>query len=189
MSYTKDECIGNIGTKLLTEAVDKDDINSCKKLEKFPVTSTYTECVGKLANTEKLKTGDTKIESVIEALKKNPDDKTLQKELAKLKADKQTKYEMMSDADRAAYFSEKRQEIMADIEDEDVASAISKEYTKYREGEKNINNLLDRLEEITAKQQRIKQADEDANYLTDQIKEQLEWLVGEKQDEIIGEMG
>ncbi len=31
----------------------------------------------------------------------------------------------------------------------------------------------------------IKQIDEDANYLTDQIKEQLEGIVGDKQDEII----
>ena len=189
MSYSKEECIGNVGTKLLTEAVEKDDILSCKKLEKFPVTTTYTECVGKLANAEKLKSGDTKIDSLIEALKKDSENKDLQKQLSDLKKDKQFKYEMMSESERAAYFGEKRKEIMADIDDEDVASAISKEYTKYREGEKNINNLLDKLEEITAKQQRIKQADEDANYLTDQIKEQLEGIVGEKQDEIIGEMG
>lgn len=189
MSYTQAECIGNVGDKLLKEAVDKDDINSCKKLKSFPISSTYTDCVGKLANAEKLKSGDTKIESLIESLKKNPDDRDLQKELAKLKADKQTKYELMTDAERSAYFGEKRKEIMADIDDEDVASAISKEYTKYREWEKDINKLLDTLETITAKQQRIKQADEDANYLTDQIKEQLEGIVGEKQDEIIGEMG
>ena len=133
MSYTQAECIGNVGDKLLKEAVDKDDINSCKKLKSFPVSSTYTDCVGKLANAEKLKSGDTKIDTLIESLKKNPDDRDLQKELAKLKADKQTKYELMTDAERSAYFGEKRKEIMADIDDEDVASAISKEYTKYRE--------------------------------------------------------
>ncbi len=189
MSYSKDECTTNVGDKLLKEAIDKDDINSCKKLKSFPVSSTYTDCVGKLANAEKLKSGDTKIESLIESLKKDPDNRDLQKELAKQKADKQAKYELMTDAERVAYFGEKRKEIMGDIDDEDVASAISKEYTKYREGEKDINKLLDTLEAITAKQQRIKQADIDANYLTDQIKEQLEGIVGDKQDEIIWEMG
>jgi len=39
---------------------------------------------------------------------------------------------MMSDSQRSNYFSEKRQEIMKDIEDDDVKSAISKEYTTYR---------------------------------------------------------
>jgi hypothetical protein len=38
----------------------------------------------------------------------------------------------MSESQRAAYFSEKRKEIMGDIDDDDVASTISKEYTKYR---------------------------------------------------------
>ena len=95
----------------------------------------------------------------------------------------------MSESQRAAYFSEKRKEIMGDIDDDDVASTISKEYTKYRWSEWNINNLLDKLEEITAKQKMIKQIDEEANELTDNIKEQLEWIVWDKQDEIIGAMG
>lgn len=189
MSYTKDGCVGDVGNKLLTEAVQKDDINSCKKLKSFPVSSTYTECVGTLANPAKMKSGDEKIENLIEQLKSDSDNKSLQKELAKLKADKQTKYELMSDSERAAYFSEKRKEIMSDIDDDDVASAISKEYTTYRSGEGDINKLLDKLTEVTKKQQMIKQADEDANYLTDQIKEQLEWIVGDKQDEIVEEMG
>ncbi len=189
MSYSKDECISGVGDKLLAEAVKKDDISSCKKLESYPEKSVFTECVSKVANPEKLKSGDEKISSLIEKLKSDSSNKDLQKELAQLKYDKKLKYEMMTDAERAAYFSEKRKEIMGDIEDDDVASAISKEYTTYRNSEKDINNLLDKLEEVTKKQKMIKQADEDANYLTDQIKEQLEWLVGEKQDEIVGEMG
>ncbi|MFZ2255928.1 MAG: hypothetical protein WAW59_02110 [Patescibacteria group bacterium] len=38
----------------------------------------------------------------------------------------------MSDSERTAYFGEKRKEIMSDVDDEDVASAISKEYISYR---------------------------------------------------------
>lgn len=189
MSYSPEECITWVGEKVLVESVEKDDIKSCKRLENFPQKSVFQDCISKLANPSKLKSGDEKIENLIQQLKGDLSNAALQNELAKLKADKQARYEAMSDSDRASYFSEKRQAIMADIDDEDVASAISKEYTKYREWEKNINYLLDKLQEITKKQQMIKQADEDANYLTDQIKEQLEGIVGDKQDEIVGEMG
>lgn len=188
MSYNKEDCVSWVWEKVLVESVEKDDIKWCKKLQSFPVKSVYEDCVSKLANSSKLKTGDEKIANLLEQLKWDANNKALQAELAKLKNDKQDRYEMMSESERASYFSEKRKTIMSDIDDEDVASAISKEYTKYREGEKNINNLLDKLEEIAKKQQMIKQADEDANYLTDQIKEQLEGIVGDKQDEIIGEM-
>lgn len=191
MSYTKDGCIGDVWEKISKTAIASDDPKWCKSLQKFPKTfeSKYTDCIGAIITPEKLKSSDSKMGDIIDQLKKNPDDSDLKKELAKLKADKQSKYEMMSDPQRAAYFSEKRKEIMGDIEDEDVASAISKEYTKYRWSESNINNLLDKLGEITTKQKMIKQIDEEANELTDNIKEQLEWIVGDKQDAIIGAMG
>ncbi len=82
-----------------------------------------------------MKSGDSKISDLVESLKKNPDNTALRAELAKLKADKQSKYELMTDSERSAYFSEKRKEIMSDIDDEDVASTISKEYTSYRSTE------------------------------------------------------
>jgi hypothetical protein len=191
MSYTKDGCIGDVWQKILTTAIASDDPNWCKSLKKFPKAFElkYTDCIGAIITPEKIKASDSKMSDIIEQLKKDPNDTDLKKELAKLKADKQTKYEMMSDSQRAAYFSEKRKEIMGDIEDEDVASAISKEYTKYRSSESNINNLLDKLGEITTKQKMIKQIDEEANELTDNIKEQLEWIVGDKQDAIVEAMG
>lgn len=191
MSYTKDWCIGDVWQKILTNAVNNDDIGWCLGLKKFPSAfqSKFGECIGAIVTPEKIKTWDSKIDTLIEQLKKNPNDTTLKKELDKLKVDKQAKYEMMSEPQRAAYFSEKRKEIMGDIDDEDVASAISKEYTKYRSNENNINNLLDKLEDITTKQKMIKQIDEDANQLTDKIKEQLEWIVKDKQDAIIEAMG
>ena len=191
MSYTKDWCIGDVWQKILTNAVNNDDIGWCLGLKKFPTAfqSKFGECIGAIVTPEKIKTWDTKIDTLIEQLKKNPNDTTLKKELDKLKWDKQAKYEMMSESQRAAYFSEKRKEIMGDIDDEDVASAISKEYTKYRSNENNINNLLDKLEDITTKQKMIKQIDEDASQLTDKIKEQLEWIVKDKQDAIIEAMG
>ena len=187
LSYTKDGCIGDVGNKILGDAVEKDDIGWCLALKKIP--SKYSECTGKLATPEKIKNGDEKIDATIDALKNDPGNKDLKKELDKLKKDKQAKYEAMTDSQRSSYFSEKREAIMSDVEDDDVKSAISKEYTKYREWEKDINKLLDKLQDITTKQEMIKKIDEDANQLTDTIKEQLEWIVGDKQDEIIGEMG
>lgn len=191
MSYTPAECIGSVGTKILDEAIKEDDINGCAQLKKFPAAyqAIYTDCVGKIATPEKLKSGDEKIDDVISALKKDPDNADLKKQLAQLKADKQSKFEMMTDAGRASYVSQKREEIMKDIDDADVASVISKEYTKYRNSETNINKLMDKLQEITDRQKMIKSIDEDANALTDQIKEQLEGYVGDKKDAVIEAMG
>lgn len=187
MSYTKDWCVGDVGNKILGEAVEKDDIGWCLSLKKYP--AKYAECTGKLATPEKIKSRDSKIDDIIESLKKNPDDTKLKKELDTLKKDKQERYLAMTDAQRASYFSEKREAIMSEVEDEDVKSSISKEYTKYREWEKDINKLLEKLQDITTKQEMIKKIDEDANQLTDTIKEQLEWIVGDKQDEIVWAMG
>lgn len=190
MSYTEDECIKGVWKKILDKAVEDDDINWCKKLSKFPTwyQSQYNECKSQLASISKMKTRDEKMENLIESLKNNPKDKDAKKELEKLKALKQTTYEMMSDADKWNYFKEKREAIMWDIEDEDVKSAISKEYTAYRQWETNINDMLEKLEELTEKQKTLKRLDDEANELTDNIKEQLEWLVNDKQDEILEEM-
>lgn len=81
---------------------------------------------------------------------------------------------MMGDTQKTEYFKMQREKIMDGVEDEDVKSAISKEFTNYRQGETNINNMLSKLEEVTEKQKRIKSADEKANQLVDQVKEQLE---------------
>lgn len=189
MSYTKSECEAGVWSKILSEAVGKDDINGCSKIKNIPnSTSTYDDCVGKLATKEKLDDKDTKINDLIEKLKSHPWDEDLAKELSELKKQKELTYNMMPEWQKQEYFKEKREEIMADIEDDDVKSAISKEYTAYKQNETNINNMLDKLQEITKKQELIKSADEKANQLTDQIKEQLEWIVWDKQDEIIEAM-
>lgn len=189
MSYTKDECESLVWQKILSESVWNDDINWCNKIQKIPnSTNIYNDCIWKLATKEKLDDKDKKINDLIEKLKSNPWDKDLKKELDALKKQKEITYNLMNDSEKQTYFKEKREEIMAWIEDDDVKSAISKEYIKYKENETNINNMLDKLKEITKKQELIKSADEKANQLTDQIKEQLQWLVQDKQDEVIEAM-
>lgn len=190
MSYSKEECIKDVWKNILDLSVKNDDLEWCKKLSKFPTWYlwNYEECKAKLATPEKIKKSDSKMDDIIESLKKDPWNTELKKELDNLKKQKQATYDMMTDKNRADYFSEKRQEIMKDVEDEDVKSAISKEYTNYRSWEKDINKLLEKLQEVTEKQQTLKKLDEEANVLVDQVKEQLEWIVNDKQDEIIEEM-
>ena len=190
MSYTQDECIKSVWGKILKETIEKDDLNGCSKLAKFPTwyLGSYEECKAKLATVEKIKWKDSKIDDLIEKIKSDPDNSDLKKQLAEAKKQQQLIYEMMPEAQRWTYFKEKREAIMAWVEDEDVKSAISKEFTAYKSWEVNVLKQLDKLQEITKKQELIKSADEKANQLMDQMKEQLEWIVNDKQDEIVWEM-
>lgn len=190
MSYTQDECIKWVWQKILDETVKNDDLNGCKKLSKFPTwyQSAYEECKTKLATIEKIKWKDEKIESLIEQLKSDPSNRDLKKQLEEVKKQQQITYEMMPESQKQTYFKEKREAIMSDIEDDDVKSAISKEFTAYKSGEWNVLKQLEKLEQITEKQQTLKRLDEEANELVDTIKEQLEWIVNDKQDEIIENM-
>lgn len=190
MSYTQDECIKWVWQKILDESVKNDDLEWCKKLGKLPswYQSSYEECKTKLATIEKMKTKDEKIENLIEQLKANPDSSELKKQLTEAKKQLQNTYEMMPEWQKIEYFKEKRESIMADIEDDDVKSAISKEFTAYKSWEWNVLKQLEKLEQITEKQQNLKRLDEEANVLVDQVKGQLEWIVNDKQDEIIEKM-
>lgn len=190
MSYTQDECIKWVWEKILTEAVEKDDLAWCNKLAKFPswYQSSFEECKAKLATIEKINSKDGKINDLIEQLKSDPDNKDLKKQLAEAKKQQQLTYEMMPESQKQTYFKEKREAIMWEIEDDDVKSAISKEFTAYKWSETNVIKQLEKLQEITKKQELIKSADEKANELVDQMKEQLEWIVNDKQDEIVEEM-
>lgn len=190
MSYSVDWCIQDTWNKIISDSDKNDDINWCNKLSKFPsaYSNLLNDCKAKLATVEKINSKDSKIENLISQLKKDPDNSELKKQLTDLKKQKELTYNMMNEADKWKYFSAKREEIMAWIEDEDVKSAISKEYINYRASDSNINNQLDKLQEITKKQELIKSADEKANQLMDQMKEQLDWLVKDKQDEIVWAM-
>lgn len=190
MSYTQDECIKWVWQKILNETVAKDDLEWCKKLAKFPswYQSSYEECKAKLATIEKIKSKDDKIDNLIEQLKSDPDNSDLKKQLADAKKQQQMTYEMMPEGQKQTYFKEKREAIMWEIEDEDVKSAIAKEFTAYKSGEWNVLKQLEKLEQIKDKQETIKRLDEQANELVDNIKWQLEWIVNDKQDEIIEKM-
>lgn len=179
MSYTKDECISQT-------AIKQDDPNWCSKLQQW--TADFESCKSALVSVEKLESRDTKINDLIERLKSDYNNKELKKELEALKAAKKANYDLLSDWEKTQYFQKVREWIMWDVDDEDVKSAISKEFVWYRAWESDINKLTEKLEQITEKQKTLKQLDEDANVLVDQVKEQLEWIVNDKQDEIIDEI-
>jgi hypothetical protein len=190
LSYTQDECIKWVWQIILDETVKNDDLNWCKKLSTFPkwYLSTFEDCKAKLATVEKINAKDWNINDLIEKLKSDSENPDLKKQLAEAKKQQQLIYEMMPEWQKQTYFKEKREAIMAEVEDEDVKSAISKEFTAYKSWEANVIKQLDKLQEITKKQELIKSADEKANQLVDQMKERLEWIVNDKQDEIIWEM-
>lgn len=190
MSYTQGECIWWVWNVIFQDSLKNNDINGCIKLSTMPkeASSYFASCKEKLATVENMNWWDSKIDNLIEKLKNDPGNRDLKKQLDELKKQQQLTYEMMPEGQRWAYFSAKREKIMEWIDDEDVKSAISKEFITYRWGEKNISNLVNKLEEITQKQKMIKSIDEKANTLVDQVKEQLDWLVNDKQDEIVWEM-
>lgn len=179
MSYTKDECISET-------AIKKDDPAWCSKLQQW--SADFENCRTSLVSLEKLESRDQKIADLIEKLKSDYNNKDLKKELEALKAAKKANYDLLPDGEKTQYFQKVREWIMWDVDDEDVKSAISKEFIGYRSWETDINKLTEKLEQITEKQKSLKQLDEDANLLVDQVKEQLEWIVNDKQDEIIDEI-
>lgn len=179
MSYTKEECISQT-------AIKKDDPTGCAKLQQW--TSDFEACRSSLITVQKLESRDKQIDDLLEKLKSDYNNKELKKELEALKASKKANYDLLPEWEKTQYFQKVREGIMWDVEDEDVKSAISKEFIGYRSWESDINKLTDKLEQITEKQKSLKKLDEEANVLVDQVKEQLEWIVNDKQDEIIGEL-
>lgn len=187
MSYTKEECEKRVWSKILFESLEKDDINWCNKIKKIPnSSSTYNDCIWKLATKEKLDYKDMKIKELTKKIFLDTKDEKLKEELKKeldnLKKQKETIYNLMNDTQKSAYLKEQREKIMSWINDEEVKSEISKEFIEYKKQETNINKLLDKLSEITEKQKLIKKTDEKINNLTDKMKKQLILLVNDNSD-------
>ena len=178
MSYSVEECI--LGT-----ALKQNDAGGCKKLESYP--SELASCKDALCSLSAVKSQDDEIDKIREELKNDPKNKDLSDKLAKLKDEKNERYEQMSEAGKGQYFKEKREAIMEDVEDADVQAAISKNYTVFRGNNKylTVDQLLDKMKEIKAEQLTIKKADEDANTLMDTMKEQLQSFADDKKNEIL----
>jgi len=192
MSYSQEECIDGVADDILKKSIASEDVDGCIKISKMPQTSVSAQteaCKKELVSIKALDANDTKIETLIESLKSDSSNIELQKQLKDLKDKKQQVYTLMNEGEKQEYFKKQREEIMKDVDDTDVASAISKEFTTYRAGDGNINTQLEKLEQITQKQQTLKRLDDEANTLVDQVKEQMQGVVNDKQDEIVEKMG
>lgn len=189
ISYTQDECYKWASKKVLDDAIKNDDPNGCKKLSKFPAwyQSDYALCKQQLCNPEKLKTMDEKIDDLVQKIKDW--DKSAKKELDKLNADRQSRYEQMTSTDKANYFKSKKDKMLADVEDEDVKSAIAKEYTNRRNWNNptDITKMTDKLADIVEKQKLTKELDDAANETMDNIKQQLVDFANKQKDDAVDE--
>lgn len=76
---------------------------------------------------------------------------------------------------------------MKDIDDEDVRQSIAQGYNAYKKNNANAKytDLITTLQDVTEKQQLIKELDDTANTLTDTIKETMTNIVNDKKDEYI----
>lgn len=187
MSYTQDECIRGVSKNIFNDAIQKDDANGCKKLAQLPYKDDYNQCKAQLYTVDKVKGIDQKMDDIIAQLKNDKNNADLKKQLAMLEKQKSERYLWMSDGQKQQYFWEKKEAIMSDIDDEDVKSAIAKEYIANRSStnETDINKLLTSLKDITERQKMIKQIDDDANSVMDEVKWQLVDMMNEKQDEVL----
>jgi len=118
---------------------------------------------------------DYEIETLEQYLKDNPNDAESKARLEKLLASKAATFAQLSADEQTNYVKEKREEIMANVDDEDVKSAIAKEITAFRQANPNatINDLVTEMEKSTKKQLTMKELDEKANTVIDTLKQQM----------------
>ena len=180
MSYTKEDCI-------YAAAVKNEDPAGCKKLTGMAF-ETCRNDVGATITTDKLSDIAEQIENAKSALGKNPDDPDLKKALADLEAQKKVIYEFAPTAVQNEYFKKGREDIMADIDDDDVKSTIAKQFTDYRNNHPNedMDQLLKKMEDIKEQQEYIKNLDEQVNEVFDEMKGNVTDFVSENVDEAVG---
>ena len=127
---------------------------------------------------------DQAIDDLTEQSKNDPDNAELKAQLQKLMNAKKNLFTYLSESEKSTYIKDQREKIMDGIDDTDVQSEISKEYTDYRKNNPNADviALLDKMKDIADKQKAMKQADEDANALVDAVKDQMTDLAQQGQD-------
>jgi uncharacterized coiled-coil DUF342 family protein len=178
-SYTKEECIQGI-------AVENVDPAGCRKLNGAALTA-CKNAISPLITGDKITDLDDKIKSTTDRLKDNPDDKELKDELNKLRNQRNDLLDFSASGVKSQYTKERIGEIMDDVEDDDVASEIRKEYIKYRSQNAgaDIDQLMDKLEDIKQEKEFVKRADDLANQLVDDLKGKIDEYTDEKKQEMI----
>ncbi|HBB03370.1 TPA: hypothetical protein DCZ39_00465 [Patescibacteria group bacterium] len=127
---------------------------------------------------------DQTIESLIEQSKNDPDNADLKAQIQKEMEAKKAMFPYLTPEEKNIYIKEQRLKIMEGIDDTDVSSLISKEYTAFRAANPtaDVITLLDKMKSIADKQEAIKQIDDDANALVDAVKAQMTSVAQAGQD-------
>ncbi|MFA6038638.1 MAG: hypothetical protein WCV62_01920 [Candidatus Peribacteraceae bacterium] len=181
LSYTREECI-------MGAAVKNEDPAGCKKLSG----SAFRQCKEQVAggiSADKLKEITDEVEAAKSAAGADPEDAGAKEKLAALLAKQKDLFEFASPAAQSQFMKAAREEIMADVEDEDVKSEISKIFIAYR-GQNpgmDINQQLAKMEEIRDQQETSKRLDEYANTLMDQIKDGAGDFASDTMDDLYGD--
>lgn len=180
MSYTKTDCI----LEVINEQNDPKGCDLLKGKDRFD------ECNQTFRSVDALNMKDQTIDDLTEQLKNDPDNIELKQQMDKALIAKKNLFVYLSPEEQSSYIKNQREEIMENIDDSDVSSLISKEYTAFKTAnpDADVITLLDTMKSIADKQKAIKQIDEDANALIDAVKEQMMWLAQAGQDEITDAM-
>lgn len=174
MSYSKEDCIFEVISK-------NDDPKWCDLVKDKDRKS---ECNETFRSANALTMKDQSIESLTEQVKNDPDNVELEAQLQKLINAKKNLFKYLSPTEQSNYIKDQREKIMEWVDDTDVQSVISKEYTDFRKANPNADviTLLDKMKNIADRQKFMKQADEDANALVDAVKDQMTDLAQQWQD-------
>ncbi len=166
MSYTQEDCIFEVIQK-------QDDPAGCERLEKK--SDRYEECIQTFRSPNAITMKDYEIETLQQRVKDSPEDKEAVAELERMLASKAKVFSMLTPEEQGQYIKEKREEIMSQVDDDEVRSAIAKEITAFRSQNPNadINDLIVEIQKSTEKQQTFKSLDEKANAVIDNLKQQM----------------
>ena len=181
MSYTKGECI--IGA-----ALKNDDPDGCNRLKG----EDFNQCKQQLGATitaDKLSDINKEVEDAKSAAGRDPNDADAQKYLADLLDKQKALFAFAPDGVKGEFFKKSREEIMANVSDEDVKSEISKEFIDFRNKNPNadLNAQLNKMKELKDNQEFVKNMDEQANELMDTIKENASEFANGTIDDLYGE--
>lgn len=177
MSYSKEDCIFEVIN-------ENGDIDGCDRLQN---SERYEECNETFRSAQALSMKDSEIEGITEELKNNKDSTELQEKLEALLAKRKGIFGALSEEEKSSYIQDQREKIMENIDEDDVKSAISKEFVAFKQANPSadINQIIEAMESATEKQQTLKRLDDDANMLVDTVKKQMMDYAEAKENEAV----
>ncbi len=178
----KDKCYMQI-------AINTWDENICNNIKWWLMSYSKEECQWE-TRTQVVKTVDKQLEEINSKLNTSVWSET--SELIKQKKELENKlkdtFNKLPEAEKSAYYTKKKDEILKFVYDEDLKQAIAHNYSAFRAQHQNdILAQLEWLKNITETEKTAKQLDENANTLVDTVKTTLVDMVNDEKDAILDE--